>query len=289
MGTPLKEKYMKATVLVDNIAACGLDSEWGLAIYIEYKDKKILLDTGASGLFAENAEKLGIDIAKVDFGVLSHAHFDHADGMETFFELNQTAPFYLSSDAEENCYRVERDERGIFEMKYDGIKQGTLRKYADRIRKDKSLKFEITDGVYLLGHKTSGLDEVGERVGQYIVENFDMIPDDFAHEQSLIFETDKGLVVFNSCSHAGVDVIIKEAQDAFPGQSVHAMIGGFHMFMDSEDEVCAHAKRIKSAGAKRIITGHCTGEEQYKWLKDELEKESEIILEQLKCGLKIEI
>ncbi len=46
---------MRATVLVDNLEHNGLKGEWGLSIYIEYRDKKILLDTGASGLFAENA------------------------------------------------------------------------------------------------------------------------------------------------------------------------------------------------------------------------------------------
>ena len=39
---------MKATVLVDNISCNELAGEWGLSIYIEYGDKKILLDTGAS-------------------------------------------------------------------------------------------------------------------------------------------------------------------------------------------------------------------------------------------------
>ena len=53
---------MKATVLVDNISCNELAGEWGLSIYIEYGDKKILLDTGASELFLENAEKMGVSI-----------------------------------------------------------------------------------------------------------------------------------------------------------------------------------------------------------------------------------
>ena len=35
---------MKATVLSDNIPFDNLGSEWGLSIYITYKDKKILPD-----------------------------------------------------------------------------------------------------------------------------------------------------------------------------------------------------------------------------------------------------
>ena len=59
---------MKATVLVDNIADKGLDGEWGLSIYIEYGDRKILLDTGASDLFLQNAlssEQIGVSFCQI--------------------------------------------------------------------------------------------------------------------------------------------------------------------------------------------------------------------------------
>lgn len=75
---------MKATVLIDNLTKDALKKEWGLAIYIEYGERRILLDTGASGAFAENAAALGFSLAKVDAGVLSHAHFDHSDGLADF-------------------------------------------------------------------------------------------------------------------------------------------------------------------------------------------------------------
>lgn len=78
---------MKATVLADNIPQGELRGEWGLSIYIEYQGRNILLDTGASDLFLRNAGKLGKDIAKADYAVLSHAHYDHADGMRVFLNI----------------------------------------------------------------------------------------------------------------------------------------------------------------------------------------------------------
>lgn len=53
---------MKATVLADNIGEGPLAGEWGLSIYIEYENKKILLDTGASALFVENAKAMDIPL-----------------------------------------------------------------------------------------------------------------------------------------------------------------------------------------------------------------------------------
>ena len=44
---------MKATVVVDNRGNGILSGEWGLCIYIEYGEKHILLDTGASDLFVQ--------------------------------------------------------------------------------------------------------------------------------------------------------------------------------------------------------------------------------------------
>ena len=53
---------MKVTIVVDNIEHAGIPGEWGFCAYIEQNGKKLLLDTGASNLFAENAEKLNIDL-----------------------------------------------------------------------------------------------------------------------------------------------------------------------------------------------------------------------------------
>ena len=85
---------MKIKVLMDNLPAANFLNEWGLSIYIEYGDKKILLDTGASEAFSHNAEVAGVDLSQVDVAVLSHAHYDHSDGMEAFFEQNKKSVMY---------------------------------------------------------------------------------------------------------------------------------------------------------------------------------------------------
>lgn len=51
---------LRATALIDNLADGGLLCEWGLAVHIEYRGKSYLLDTGATGKFADNAALLGI-------------------------------------------------------------------------------------------------------------------------------------------------------------------------------------------------------------------------------------
>ena len=245
---------LKTTVLVDNADGDSLKGEWGLSFYIEYGDKTVLLDAGLSGLFAANADSLGLDLTKVDYAVLSHAHDDHANGLETFLDRNDHAPLYVAKYCDENCY----DLRGLM-YKYAGIPRGIMKRRESRIVRANQDMY-ISDGIRLLGHTTPGLSEHGRMEKMYLRQGFlRFIPDDFRHEQSLIFELEDGIVVFNSCSHAGADIIINEAMQAYPGRKILAMIGGFHLFNKSDDYVKAFARRVEATGVSSIYTGHCTG------------------------------
>ena len=116
-------RKVEMTVLIDNVASEPLLSEWGLSILIMADDRKILLDTGAGRLFARNAELLGLDLADVEEGVLSHAHYDHADGLDTFFTLNQKAPVLVREGACENCYGVkDGDTVSMYDFEFDFVK-----------------------------------------------------------------------------------------------------------------------------------------------------------------------
>ena len=256
---------MKATVVVDNRGTGAIPGEWGLCIYIEYGEKRILLDTGASGLFAENAEKLGLDLAAVDAAVLSHAHYDHANGIETFFRRNSRAKFYVGRTCGADCYF----KRWIL-RRYIGVPKTVLQDYRSRIVYAGEEPMEILPGVYLAPHKTVGLARVGRREHMFRRERDRWVPDDFSHEQSLVLETEKGLVIFNSCSHGGAANIIREVQGMFPGRTVYAIIGGFHLYNKSRAEVRELARDIRQTGIAYVCTGHCTKERAYRVLQQEL-------------------
>lgn len=270
---------MRAKILIDNVTKDELIPEWGLSIYLEYGGRRFLLDTGASDQFLANARNMGIDLTKVEFGVLSHAHYDHADGIGAFFEANSQAPFYLRKGAEENCY-----SRKKYLPRYIGIQKGLLAAYADRILFAEG-DLEIGPGITLLPHKTAGLEKIGRKIGMYVRKGLWMRPDCFSHEQSLVLETGKGLVILNSCSHGGADNIIREVEETWPEKQIYAYIGGLHLYRRSPEDVRALAAQIKKTGIGHIYTGHCTGDGAFEILKEELGER----VQQIYTGMEIVI
>lgn len=294
---------MKATVLVDNEAQGLCESEWGLSILIEHREHATLLDAGASGLFAENARKLGVDLAAVNAAALSHAHYDHSDGFDAFFQVNDAAKLFVAASARENYYDTEDGK-----LCYIGVSRGLFARHAHRIEYV-SRPAEIAPDVWALPHTTPNLAEKGAKAGMFTTEErapekpvtkrpttdepldespdpATLRPDDFSHEQSIVVKLDEGLAVFSSCSHCGPDVVMAEARRFMPDQPIRALIGGFHLYDAPDEEVRALAGRMKNEGVELAYTGHCTGERAFKILQEEL---GEDVIKATKSGLRIKL
>jgi 7,8-dihydropterin-6-yl-methyl-4-(beta-D-ribofuranosyl)aminobenzene 5'-phosphate synthase len=74
---------LRFTVLYDNtVAREGTKADWGFSCLIEGAEKTILFDAGTKPeILSHNLGILGVDVARVDLIVLSHAHGDHTGGL----------------------------------------------------------------------------------------------------------------------------------------------------------------------------------------------------------------
>lgn len=255
---------LKMTVLSDNIADPPLTAEWGLSILLEADGRQILLDTGGGTAFASNALALGMDLSAVDVGVLSHAHYDHADGLEAFFELNSRASFLIRQGFGENCFG--RKEGG---MTYIGVRRGLMKAWASRITPVSGV-YEISPDVLLVPHRTKDYSAIALRGGLYVERAGNYLPDDFAHEQSLLIQTPQGAVIFNSCSHTGPENILRDVEELAGRTEVCAYVGGLHLFMLTDEELHAVCRQLKESSVRRFFTGHCTGDHAFEVLREEL-------------------
>lgn len=260
-------------VLIENNAGEGMCAEHGLCLYVEYKGKNYLIDSGASDLFATNASMMGLDLDKIDMAFLSHAHYDHSSGYPKFFEHNKHAKVYLQKASKNRQYfKIAGSIK-----KYIGIPKGMLDEFADRFEYiDGAAK--IDEGIYIVPHNSEGIMARAKHTHMCVVVDGKTQFDDFKHEQTIVFEEEDSLVCFNSCSHSGVDIAISEVLKAFPDKKIKAYIGGFHMMGMTGPSSCSYSKeevqnvaiRLKQLTDARFLSGHCTGTLAYDWLKETL-------------------
>ena len=285
-------KRMKITVLAENTSACGLPAEHGLSLFVEAAGRRFLFDTGASGLFARNADALGIDLDGAEFAVLSHGHNDHGGGLGTFFERNAHAPVYASRWAFEPHYNASDKDIGLDPALLD---TGRF------VLVDRDL--QISEGLTLYpacgstptvapaicwplpadGPTSSVAPAICRPLpafdpgGLKTIRNGRLIPEDFRHEQYLLVEENGRRVLFSGCSHRGVLNLMRRFRP-------DVLIGGFHFFrLPLNDALAASAAALDACPAS-YYTCHCTGEAQYAFLKERMKN-----LHYLSTGVSVEV
>ena len=246
---------MRITSLVENTSVCEeIASEHGLSLYIETAAHKILFDMGQSELFAENASKLGIDLAGVDIAIVSHGHYDHGGGLRKFLEINQNAPVYISRSAFEPHYNGSE--------KYIGL-DPSLKNSSRLIFTDDHLKIDHELQLFSCNQQARRYD-FGS-FGLNMMKNGQLLPDDFAHEQYLAIKTEDKNVLISGCSHKG---ILNIAEWFSPDH----LIGGFHFSKLPLDGTLAEYARLLDKFETAFYTCHCTGETQFEFMKKYMRK-----------------
>lgn len=253
---------MKLTVLIENTAPDTLLREHGLSVYINYKNTSILLDGGSSGKFLENAKLLEVDITSVRLTVLSHGHYDHGDGLAAFLRVDPSAEVWLRPAALAEHWSDNGGTRH-----YIGLSEEVKGLLAGRSRLVEDVTPLLT-GVWL-------------------------VPDSVDHEQSLVLEGEDGLVILNSCCHAGAGYIVRGVKEAFPGKPVRALIGGLHLMGKNTHCLGVAPGIVKNLGkwlfeeleVGTLYTGHCTGDPAF----DILQESYPDRVVRLTTGLEIEL
>ena len=259
-------RMMKVITLVENTpGAEDCIFEHGLSVYIETKKHKVLVDTGASDAFIKNAEKLNIDLSKVDFLVLSHGHYDHAGGILDFVKINRTAPIYMRPAAAKGYYHLKETE-----ARYIGIDK--------RISGFPQVIF--TNELELVDEQVTMFSGVRGRklwpkgnMTLKCLENGEYLQDGFEHEQYLVVEEDQERVLISGCAHNGILNILEKYHQIY-GSFPDKVITGFHMKKNvplTEEEkavVIATAEELKKMVNTYFYSGHCTGEEAFGIMKE---------------------
>lgn len=273
---------MKLTVLIENTTREeALISEHGLSIYIETTGHRLLMDTGASSALMENARTLGIDLTGVDTVILSHGHYDHGGGLLAFASQNDTADIYLRESALEKHCRPT-----MAGMKDIGLDE-RIKALSGLIPVNGNVKLD--DEIFLFGNVTERvLWPDGNRVLMKEA-NGKAIQDNFEHEQYVILSEGGKEVLLSGCAHNGIVNILEEAV-RLRGREPDIVISGFHT-RKKQGYTRQDVHTIRQIGQKlsryrsRFYTGHCTGEEPFRILREVMGSQ----IQQVYTGWQMEI
>ena len=255
---------MKITVLIENRAIDEyFAAEHGLSLYIETSRETILFDAGQTGNFVRNADRLGIDLDKVDFAVLSHGHYAHGGGLFRFLGLNGHAKVY----ANENAFGTYMNRKGEYIGLDSGLKEcGRVIPIGD--------EHAIRDGVSLYTCNGREPKHPIDSAGLSAVSDGQAAPDAFRHEQYLLIEEDGKRYLFSGCSHKGILNIASWFEP-------DVLIGGFHLKDVNPDregrERLTRAARELFSHRTVYYTGHCTGADQFELMKNVMKDRLEYI------------
>lgn len=266
---------LKITTLIENMPddAGQLLYEHGFSLYIEFQGKKILFDTGQSGEFLKNAEKLGKEIKGVDYFLVSHGHYDHSGGvLQTAELLDERTRMYVGN--------------GFFLPKYKQLEDGSYKYTGNNFSEQ-----ELTE---LLGTKNVALSQINEDFVHLddnivIFRNFKSETDfehhnpnfllrqepyccdgicyrggycldEFQEEIALGLITSKGLVLITGCSHVGIINIINHVKKHIR-IPIHCILGGTHLVAAEEERLKKTMEALEKSGVEQIAVSHCTGDE----------------------------
>ena len=251
---------LKITTLIENNPGTDkrLAYEHGLSLYIEFDNKKILFDTGQTGMFLRNAKLMEISMDKLDYIVLSHGHYDHSGGMPRLMEImNPDIPVITG--------------KGFFTPKTKKLEDGGWKPNGNPFEahdlKDRKISVTtitedvtaLTDNILVFKNFIRSNDFETIDPHFHVRTENGTVPDDFRDEIALGLKTEQGLVVIVGCSHRGIINILTSIHKS-TGMKIRAVIGGTHLVHASQERIERTLEALDQMDLEKVAVSHCTGE-----------------------------
>jgi len=108
----------------------------------------------------------------------------------------------------------------------------------------------ISEGVYTTGEMGTGIKE-----------------------QSLIVDTNQGLVIITGCAHPGVLNIAEKGRGLLPHKDLYLFMGGFHLSGSSVSELRNILQGFRNLGIHKVAPSHCSGDKCRELFKEEYKED----------------
>jgi len=247
----------KATVLCENcvFSNTGAIAEHGWSVYIESDQGNFLFDTGQGKGIINNARHFKKDLSTIQGIMISHHHYDHTGGLLDVLEQTGKVNVYSHPELFKNSYVVdEGKEKNI------GIP------FRREILESRGAQFKFNTGFseiipnLMLSGEIPRLTEFEKGSKRFLLKTGEGYTQDLIFDdQTLIVNTEEGLIIILGCSHSGMINIINHIIDKTGKNHIRTMIGGTHLGPASEETKEKTIQALKKFDIEKIGVSHCTG------------------------------
>lgn len=230
--------------------------------------RTLLFDTGPdAAVFERNVQRLGFEIGSVEGLVLSHGHWDHAGAMLRALEMillhngGRAVPTYMHP----GMYRTRgmKAPDGAVRPFGDVPSAATLERQGAAVVHATEAQVVLDDLFYISGEipRVTAFETGFPGHHRRTEDGAGWEPDPLIADERFVAlrVQGKGLVVLTACSHAGVVNVLAHARGRFPGDALHAVLGGFHLAGANERVIPQTVEAMRAFDLKTIAAAHCTG------------------------------
>jgi 7,8-dihydropterin-6-yl-methyl-4-(beta-D-ribofuranosyl)aminobenzene 5'-phosphate synthase len=233
--------------------------EHGFSAFIETEGGNYLFDTGGGRTVVENSLALNKDLRTVKRIFLSHGHNDHTGGLPQVLNLTGPVDVHVHPDIFLDRMAI-RKEGGRESRRFAGIiyKRSYLEFMGARFILNSDFH-EVEKGMFLTGEvpRKTPFEKNDPKLFREV--DGKIVPDPLPDDQSLILDTEKGLVLIFGCAHSGMINIINHVVQKMKKDHFHAILGGTHLDFLTPEQLEESIRCLKGMKVDRIGVSHCTG------------------------------
>jgi len=229
---------------------------------------KLLFDAGPEGaLFLRNCKNLGVSLAEVGAIAISHGHWDHMGALpDAVGHISAAAGRAVPCHVNAGMFRERGARLSTGQVaRFEAVPSiGTLEARGADVVESGEARLLVEDCFYLSG-EIPRLTPFEKGRPDHLCRT---TPDGPWEPDPLILDEryvavhvrDRGLLVFSSCSHAGVVNVLTHARGEFPGVPLYGVLGGLHLSgLAMEALIPETVAGLRAFGLKQIMPAHCTG------------------------------